>query len=313
LTHLAVNTDKPYFPVKPDFCAIFPSDQTLRRKFVGIFSLWEEGGIIYPLVSAGFPFSVFQKDSTRTERFPFLEGALTLPTVGMEGSFPEIDWDTLDFLVFQQQTIHPPLNHQCVCNLTCYIYYDLKQKTRENDLDCVKFCQKLPNARYIPKLFAPIIHKTYSNHVTHTLFPTGKLGCTGATTFEQMILSGQWFRYLLSLAGYEIKSMWYKPCNHVLTSYVPHPINLYKLRQEYLNASSYDPKNFTGLRFNKHMDFKCGATLFDTGSFIISGGEKISDCLDIEKIVRERAMQFPLETLSTTPAQRNKVRRRHYL
>ena len=120
-------------------------------------------------------------------------------------------------------------------------------------IDLFLLSEKIPNATYEPNLFPGLSIRLYDPHVTLSLFKSGKVNCTGSTSFEEVNLAFKTLKRILKLLGFPFNENFMDniECFNMVTVFkIKGNINLENLYHFLpVDKVQYEPETFPGLVF----------------------------------------------------------------
>jgi transcription initiation factor TFIID TATA-box-binding protein len=107
-------------------------------------------------------------------------------------------------------------------------------------------------------------------NTTATIWSSGKITCTGATTESDAYKAARRYCRLLQKMKFKIRLSNYRVVNVLATCCVPFMVDIFKIANDYQKECSYEPELHPGATF-KIKDIKCTLKLFTTGSITLTG------------------------------------------
>ena len=104
---------------------------------------------------------------------------------------------------------------------------------------------------------------------TATIWSSGKITCTGATTELDAYKAARRFCRVLQKMKFKVRLSNYRVVNVLATCSMPFDIDLNKIANEYKQECSYEPELHPGATF-RVKQFRCTLKLFTTGSITLT-------------------------------------------
>ena len=151
-----------------------------------------------------------------------------------------------------------------------------------NPIDIDRLANLLPYSSYDKTKFAAITIRLFNPTCTCLLFVSGKLVVTGASNWDEALLTAFCIRDILREHHYgeEFNIVDYQVQNvvaHVELDMEPgQTLDLAGIYQDHCNISTYQPNMFPGLIFRPKPS-PVVLLCFKSGKFVITGGKSIQD------------------------------------
>lgn len=116
---------------------------------------------------------------------------------------------------------------------------------------------------------AMLTMKLRKPYTTASIWSSGKITCTGATSNEMAKKAGRRFARLLQKLGFRVKFTNFRVVNVLGTSTMPFGINIIQFAKKYQGIASYEPELHPAVTY-KIKNIKATMKIFSTGSITVT-------------------------------------------
>lgn len=107
-------------------------------------------------------------------------------------------------------------------------------------------------------------------HTTASIWSSGKVTCTGATSAEESLTAARRFARILQKLGFQVRLSNYRIVNVLATCSMPFAILISEFARAHPRQASYEPELHPGVTYQLHAPVRATLKVFSTGSITIT-------------------------------------------